>query len=168
MKPSQEQLATLLREIAGGASVAAAAKAAGIHRPRVYTLRDRDPAFAAELLAAREAGRESRRKPPVVAEVPRRRPSGYITPFELTRRQRRLVRDFLEAFDAPPEPHEMTPRELTDYCLGEWLAGRQWPGLEIDETILGRLSRRALADYRRTLMVREAERAANDPSEPPE
>lgn len=50
---TDEQRTTFLDAIRGGADTKAAAAAAGIHRPRVYTLRDRDPEFAAEWAEAR-------------------------------------------------------------------------------------------------------------------
>lgn len=148
----------LLRAIANGASIRAATASLGIRRQYVYTLQKKDPNFAAALADAVEFA-----KPSPIPETPAPRPAGRIRPCDLTPRQRRLVRDFLDAFDAPPTPAEMTPAERTQHALDQWLAHKEWSDdCPPDETILGKLSRRALADWRRHQLLREAERAAGE------
>ena len=44
MSATPEQLDLFINQLADGQSISAAAKAAGIHRTRVYDHRDRDPA----------------------------------------------------------------------------------------------------------------------------
>lgn len=53
MNITDDQRRAFLDAIRAGQDTKAAAAAAGIHRPRVYTLRDRDPEFAAEWAEAR-------------------------------------------------------------------------------------------------------------------
>jgi hypothetical protein len=63
---------TILRAVARGATIAAAAAEAGLARSTVFALAQRDPAFAADLaIARRQAGARPAMPPMVVAAAER-------------------------------------------------------------------------------------------------
>lgn len=192
-----EQRARFLSEVRSGADIKTAAEVAGIHRPRVYTLRDRDPRFAAELEQARAAARpapgpryddraglaridETLDRDMITEFVKALRRTGRIPaaclevgidmfpdrvkPGDLSPKQRAAVRDLLAALDEPPPPPVGSAEKQ---ALERWLRGESWSRDELDIPELRKLSPRAASDYERVLLIREAERAANDGQHPP-
>ncbi len=65
----EEQKQVLLRELRNGATMVAAARAAGLHRPHVYRLADSDPDFWALVQAAQEATARSNRDPLALSDA---------------------------------------------------------------------------------------------------
>jgi hypothetical protein len=153
---TDEQRDHFLRAVRSGSDIKAAAAAAGIHRPRVYTLRDRDPVFRARLADAQEAA-----KPCPLPETPAPRTTGRIRPSDLTLRQRRLVRAFLADFDEPtPAPQPEPAPSAEQQALDAWLSGSEWPrDAELNVAELERLSTRAANSYR-SIVAARAEVAA--------
>lgn len=178
---TDEQRATFLDAIRAGQDTKAAAAAAGIHRPRVYTLRDRDPEFAAEWAEARgeAAGGHDDDRPRVsyehdldrvqVGELVRalHRTGNLaraaleagielfpnrIDPKTLPREARNHLR---EALRLVAESRQPKPPGQEAQALAAWLNGSPWPlDIALDAAELRRLSPRAADDLERSLRAR--------------
>lgn len=151
---SPELRAALLSAIRGGQPLVHAAKALGIPRSSLYAERKRDSDFARELEEARGAAAEP---PPVGVDPQPRR----IAPAEMPREAREHLREACRLIAEARNP-KPTPQTREKRALDAWLAGKPWPDGRLDVDEIGKLSSRARDDYQRHLLLRAAERAANE------
>lgn len=189
-----EQREALVRAIESGQPLNQAAKSLGIPRSSIYAERSRDLAFARQIDDARDASRSEpvRALVPYDSDEPlprdligrfckalyatesiqlAAREAGIdlfprrVKPADLSRKSRALIRALLDSIDEGPDPEEMSPAQRAKWAVDRWMAGEPWPEIELDWAEVRAISKRASRDFERELMVRAAQKAANEPGD---
>ncbi|MEM7201215.1 MAG: hypothetical protein AAF628_13160 [Planctomycetota bacterium] len=190
--PYRDRRQALLCALRDGQSLKDAAAAAGIPRSSLYLERSRDPEFARELADARRSAepapvprsndrpgltrvdatldrelivefmkalRRTGRIPSACREVGIDMYPDRVAPKDIPGEAREKLREAVGIIQAARREPPKNPEQR---ALLRWLAGEPWPDEPLDKDELMRLSPRAAIDHERALLLRVAERAANE------